>query len=62
MDFVTGLQEYEGYDAIWVVVDRLSKMRHFIPCRTTVDARGLVEMFLREVVRLPGLPKTIISD
>jgi len=62
MDFVTGLPECEGYDAIWVVVDRLSKMRHFIPCRTTIEARGLAEMFLKEVIRLHGLPKTIISD
>ena len=62
MDFVTGLPECEGYDAIWVVVDRLSKMRHFVPCRTTVNARGLAEMFLKDVVRLHGLPKSIISD
>jgi hypothetical protein len=62
MDFVTGLPECEEYDAIWVVVDRLSRMRHFIPCRTTVDARGLAEMFMKEVIRLHGLPKTIISD
>jgi len=62
MDFATGLPECEGYDAIWVVVDRLSKMRYFVPCRTTVDARGLAEMFLKDVVRLHGLPKTIISD
>jgi len=62
MDFVTELPEYEGYDAIWVVVDRLSKMRHFVPCHTTINARGLAEIFLKEVVRLHGLPKTIISD
>jgi hypothetical protein len=62
MDFVTGLPECEGYDAIWVVVDLLSKMRHFVPCQKTVDAQGLVEMFLKEVVRLHELPKTIISD
>jgi len=62
MDFVTGLPECEGYNAIWVVVDRLSKMRHFVPCHTTIDAQGLAEIFLKEVVRLHGLPKTIISD
>jgi hypothetical protein len=62
MDFETELPECEGYDAIWVVVDRLSKMRHFIPCQTTVDARGLAEMFIKEVVLLHGLPRIIVSD
>jgi transposase InsO family protein len=62
MDFVTGLPECGGYDAIWVVVDRLSKMRHFVPCQTTIDAQGLAEIFLKEVVRLHGIPKAIISD
>jgi hypothetical protein len=62
MDFVTGLPGCEGYHAIWVVMDRLSKMRHCIPCQPTLDARGLAEMFLREVVRLHWLRKTIISD
>jgi hypothetical protein len=62
MDFVTGLPEWEGYDAIWVVVDRLSKMRHFVPCHTTIDIRGLAEMFLKDEMRLHGLPKTITSE
>ena len=62
MDFVVGLPECEGFDAVWVVVDKLSKMRHFIPCHTTIDAVGLVKLFLWEVVRLHGLRKTIISD
>ena len=57
-----GLPECEGFDAIWAVVDWLSKMRHFIPCHTTIDALGLAELFLREVVRLHGLPQTIVSD
>jgi hypothetical protein len=60
MDFVTGLPECEGYDAIWVVVDRLSIMRHFIPCQMMVDARGLPGMIIKEVVRLHVLPRTIV--
>jgi len=62
MDFVVGLPECEGFHAIWVVVDRLSKMRHFIPCHTTLDALVLAELFLKEVVRFDGLPLTIVSD
>jgi transposase InsO family protein len=60
--FVVGLPECEGFDAMLVVVDRLSTTRHFIPCHTTIDAVGLAKLFLREVVRLHGLPKTIGSD
>jgi transposase InsO family protein len=62
MDFVTGLPECGRYTAACVVVDRLSKTRYFLPCQTTVDARGLAEMFVKEVVRLHGLPKTVISN
>ena len=62
MDLVVRLPECEGFDAVWVVVDRLSKMRHFITCYTTIDAVGLAKLFLREVVRLHGLERTIVSD
>jgi len=62
MDFVVGLPECEGFDAIWVVVDRLSKMRHFITCHTMIDAIEMAKLFLREIVRLHGLPATIVSD
>jgi hypothetical protein len=60
MDFVVGLSECEGFDAVLLVVDRRSKIHHFIPCHTTIDAVGLAELFLQEVVRLQGLPKTIV--
>lgn len=62
MDFVVGLPECKGFHAVWVVVDRLSKMRHFIPWHTNVDAVELGKLFLQVVVRLHGLPKTIVSD
>jgi len=62
MAFVVELPECEGSEAIWVVVDRLSKMRHFIPCHTTNDAIGLAKLFGRAIVRLHGLPATIVSD
>jgi len=62
MDFVVGLPECEGFDAFWVVVDRLSKMRYFVPCHTMIDAIGLARLFLREVIHLHELPATIVSD
>jgi transposase InsO family protein len=62
MDFVTGLPVSEGHDAIWVVIDRLTKMRHFVPCSTTVDAKELANLFVTNIFRLHGLPDSIISD
>jgi hypothetical protein len=66
MDFVTGLPSSNGFDAIWVVVDRLTKLPHFAPCSTTIDAEGLAEglaeLFLSNIFRLHGLPETIVSD
>jgi len=62
MHFVVGLPECEGFDTIWVVVDRLLRTQHFIPCHTTIDALGLAKLFLQEVVCLHGLPLSIVSD
>jgi hypothetical protein len=58
MDFVTGLPNSKGHDPIWVVVDRLTKMRHFVPCSTTIDVEGLANLFMTHIFRLHGLPVT----
>ena len=67
MDFVTGLPESRAWngathDSILVVVDRLTKMAHYIPVTKTVTAEDLAEILIREVIRLHGLPSSITTD
>ena len=56
MDFITDLPNSDGYDTLLVVIDRLTKMRHFIPCNKKLDARQFATLFLKEIIQLHGIP------
>ena len=63
LDFVTGLLKNQNLnDSIMVVVDKLSKVTHFIPVKTTYKAANIADIFLKQIFRLHGIPKVIISD
>jgi hypothetical protein len=63
MDFIVGLLHTQaGYDSIWVIVDRLTKVAHFIPVKTTYSGAKLAELYMSRIVCLHGVPKKIVSD
>ena len=62
MNFVTGLRNSRGHDAIWVVVDRLTKTACFLSIKETWPVSRLVDVFMKQIVRLHRVPKTIVSD
>ena len=62
MDFVKGLPTSTSKkNAIWVIVDRLTKSAHFLAVRTDWSLKKLAEVYVREIIRLHGIPKSIIS-
>ncbi len=63
MDFLVGLPNTRSqHDAIWVVVDRLTKSAHFIPIKISYTLEKLAQLYLKEIVRLHRIPDQIISD
>jgi transposase InsO family protein len=63
MDFIVGLPRTQaGYDSIWVIVNRLTKVTHFIPVKTTDSGAKLAELYMSRIVCLHGVPKKIVSD
>jgi hypothetical protein len=63
MDFIIGFpRTSKQHDSIMVVVDKLTKATHFIPLKTTHRATDVADIFLKEVTRLHGIPKTIVSN
>jgi hypothetical protein len=63
MNFIVGLpQTSQKHDSIWVIIDRLTKLAHFLPVHTTYTAKKYAEIYLEQIIRLHGVPKTIISD
>jgi hypothetical protein len=63
IDFIMGLPRTQsGYDSIWVIVDRLTKVPHFIPFKTTYSGSQLAELYISRIVYLHRVLKKIVSD
>ena len=63
MDFMVGLPRWcSGHDTIWVIVDRLTKSTHFLPIKNSDSLDKLAQLYVREIIRLHGMPVSIVSD
>ena len=62
MNFITGFPKVQGRDCLYVVVDKMTKFAHLFSISSDYSTAQVAELFFREVFRLHGLPKTIVSD
>jgi hypothetical protein len=63
MDFIVGLPHTQcQHNTVFVVVDRLTKMAHFIPTTKKVSATQVADLFIQHIFHIHGLPETIVSD
>ncbi|KAL0556738.1 hypothetical protein IC582_005254 [Cucumis melo] len=63
MDFITGLpRTLRDFTVIWIVVDKLTKSAHFIPGKSTYSASKWAQLYLTEIVKLHGVPVSIVSN
>jgi hypothetical protein len=63
MDFISGLPTTQkGHDSIWVIMDRLTKLAHFLPIKTDFRPPQYTAKYIAKIMRLHGIPKTIVSD
>jgi hypothetical protein len=63
MDFIMGLpRTTKGYDAIWVIIDRLTKIAHFLPVKTDHPVTVYAQLYIARILSLHGVPRTIVPD
>ena len=62
IDFIMGMPVYDGYDTILTIVDKATKMCHFVPCAETISAKQVAHLYWNNVGKLHGIPQVIISD
>ena len=63
MNFITALpRSPKGNNAVWVIINRLTKSAHFLPFRVGQSTEVLADKYIKEIVRLHGVPVSIVSD
>jgi hypothetical protein len=62
VDLVTGLPESNGFDTICTIVDHYTHVVHAVPCKLTIGAEGVAEIYVREVFQLHGIPEQLVTD